>query len=176
LSLSEVFQSVSDFFRRERMDFAVIGAFALYGYGYVRATKDIDFILRRGDQRQIVAFLESIGFETVHCSHSFSNHLHPIGLTRVDLMYVEGPTADTIFSSATEKLILNGQSAPVVSVEHLIALKLFAAHNNPGRTFKELSDIQEVICRTDVNLVDIKKYFTKYGLEKYYDNSINRKS
>jgi hypothetical protein len=173
MSLKEVFQSVSEFFKHERLEYAVIGAFALYGYGYVRATRDIDFITRSQHQEKITRFLESLGFETVHRSDSFSNHLHPIGATRVDIMYVDGQTADEFFSSTEEKLIFNDVKVPVVSAEHLIALKLFAAQNNPDRKLKELSDIREVLHLTKVNKNAIRKYFVKYGQEKYYDEIID---
>jgi hypothetical protein len=173
MSLKEVFQSVSEFFKRERMDYAVIGAFALYGYGYVRATRDVDFITRSEHQKKIIRFLENLGFETVHRSDSFSNHLHPIGATRVDIMYVDGPTADEFFSSTEEKLIFNDVAVPVPSAENLIALKLFAAQNNPDRKFKELSDIREILNRSEVNDSTVKKYFVKYGQEKYYDEVAN---
>jgi hypothetical protein len=32
-----------DFFERERIDYALIGTFALKAYGYTRATQDVDF-------------------------------------------------------------------------------------------------------------------------------------
>jgi hypothetical protein len=60
-----------------------------------------------------------------------------------------------------------------VSAEHLIALKLFAAQNNPDRKLKELSDIREVLHLTKVNKNAIRKYFVKYGQEKYYDEIID---
>lgn len=161
---------MSDFFKREHIEYAVIGAFALYGYGYVRATKDIDFLIRLKDKRKVITFLESIGFETLHASDSFSNHLHPIGASRVDMMFVDGSTADSIFSSTVEKLVLNDIPVPVVSAEHLIAMKLFAAQNNPDRLFKELGDIKEILNRSPVTGAEIKKYFIKYDMEKYYDD------
>jgi hypothetical protein len=173
MSLKEAFQSVSEFFIRERLDYAVIGAFALYGHGYVRATQDIDFITRLQYQNKIIRFLVSLGFETLNRSDSFSNHLHPIGATRVDMMYVDGPTADEFFKSTMKMVLFNDITVPIVSAEHLIALKLFAAQNNPDRLFKELSDIKELIVRTKVNSITVKKYFVKFGQEKYYDEIVS---
>jgi hypothetical protein len=156
----------------EQLDYAVIGAFALYGYGYVRATKDIDFITRLQHQNKVIGFLENLGFETLHRSEGFSNHLHPIGAVRVDMMYVDGPTADQLFASTTKQVLFNDVKVPVVAPEHLIALKLFAGRNNPARLFKELSDIKELVARSNVNNAIVKKYFKKYGQEKYYEEII----
>lgn len=58
MSLREIFSSIADFFWRERVDYAVIAAFTLYGYGYVRATKDMDFIIRLNDRSKAINFLE----------------------------------------------------------------------------------------------------------------------
>ena len=41
MSLKDQLDSLCAFFRRNDMEFGVIGAFALYLYGYVRATKDV---------------------------------------------------------------------------------------------------------------------------------------
>ena len=91
------------------------------------------------------------------------------------MMYIEGKTADEIFSSTAQKLLFTNVPVPVISVEHLIALKLFAAHSNPDRIFKELSDVKELLNRVDIKDFTVKKYFLKYGLEKYYDEIIKNR-
>ena len=89
-------------------------------------------------------------------------------------MYVEGKTADTIFESLDQKVVFDDLEIPVVSSEHLIALKLFAASSDPDRKLRELADIQELIRITHVEYDTIKKYFEKYNLEEYF-NEITRK-
>ena len=173
MALKEVFEHVAKFFEECKMDYAVIGAFALYGFGYVRATRDIDFVTRIENQGRIKSFLENLGFNTDHCSSAFSNHLHPVGNVRVDIMYVEGNTADEIFAHVQKRILFRGHEYPVVAPEHLIAMKLFAASQNPERKLKDLADVREIIRRTDINRETIKKLFAKYRLEKYYDDVEN---
>jgi len=167
MSLTDLIRSLTGHFRDHRIDHAIIGAYALHGYGYLRATADVDFILRLEYQEEAVAFLEGLGFETTHRSSAFSNHLHPVGSNRVDLMYVEGPTADEIFASTQLRLVFESMELPVVSPEHLVALKLFAAHGNPDRKLKELADIREIVSRTEIKRETVWKYFVKYGMEKH---------
>lgn len=62
----EHFKILTEFFDREHLDYAVIGAFALHAYGYTRATTDVDFITRVECQDKIVQYLESLGFETLN--------------------------------------------------------------------------------------------------------------
>ncbi len=175
MKITDQFKLATDFFDRQNLDYAVIGAFALYAYGYMRATKDIDFITNSAHQSKIVGYLESIGFETLHCSEAFSNHLHPIGSARIDMMYISGETAVNIFQSAQIKFIIEGIELPVVSPEHLLILKLFAAKSNPDRKFKELDDIKELVNRTEIDKTTVKHYFEKYGLEDYYDEIVEKK-
>ena len=175
MSLKDIFEVLSDFFTREKIEYGIIGAYALYAYGYVRATKDIDFITRLENQSKVVAFLESLGFETIACSSAFSNHTHIVGSVKIDIMYVENSTADSIFQVTKRSLIFKDLSLPVVSFEHLIAMKLFAHQNNPER-MKDLSDIEEICKRTEHDEDSIKKYFVKYGQEKFYYERIKKRN
>ena len=158
---------MSEMFEREKADYAVIGAFALYSYGYVRATKDIDFATRIEFQKKAIRFLESLGFKTTHCSEAYSNHVHPVGEMRIDIMYLEKDTADKIFSR-TEKRMLDDLAIRVVCAEHLIAMKLFAAKHNENRRLKDLADVREIVARVDIDKDALKEYFLQYGLESYF--------
>lgn len=169
MTIKEQFRLLTKFFEQENLDYAVIGAFALYAYGYTRATSDIDFITRIKYQKRVVGYLESLGFETLNRSEGFSNHLHPLGLVRIDLVYIDDETADIVFSSMKKKLVLENLELPVVSPEHLIALKLFAIQNDPDRKFKELADIKEIFQQTNPDSDTIQLFFKKYGLEGYFD-------
>lgn len=169
MGIRKQFELITDFFEKQNMDYALIGAFALYAYGYTRATQDIDFITKTEFQKKIIVFLESIGFETLNKSAGYSNHLHPIGSMRFDFVYISGDTADTIFQSVTRKNVFKDIELPVVSPEHLIALKLFAVKNEPRRKLKELADIKEIYELTEIKKEVIQTYLKKYGLEEFYD-------
>ena len=163
------FKILTEFFDREHLDYAVIGAFALHAYGYTRATTDVDFITRVECQDKIVEYLESLGFETLNRSEGYSNHLKSGGLVRIDVVYIGDETADLVFSSTRKLPVFENVELPIVSPEHLIALKLFAIKNDPGRKFKELSDIKEIMQRTNIAGNTMRGYFKKYDLEEYYD-------
>jgi hypothetical protein len=172
MTIIEQFKLLTEFFKQENMDYAVVGAFALYAYGYTRTTKDIDFITRIEYQEKIITFLELCEFETLHCSDGFSNHLHPIRKDRIDIIYISDQTAEIILGSAKKKLVLHNLELPVVCPEHLVALKLFAIQNDPARKFKELADIKEVLCLTNIDKAVIKELFEKYNLDEYFDESV----
>jgi hypothetical protein len=169
MSLKDLLEAITNFLIKEKMDFGIIGAFALFSYGYVRATRDIDIITRIQNKIKIISYLESLGFETTNSTSSFSNHVHSIGLTQIDFMYIEGKTADEILSSVQHRSVFHELKLPVVSPEHLVALKLFALQNNPERKLKDLDDIRELLKCTDYNHEVVRDYFKKYGQESLYN-------
>lgn len=171
LNIKTIFRTLISFFNQERIEYALVGAFALKAYGYLRATEDVDFLVRSIHQDKIVAYLESLGYETIYCSAGYSNHLHPLAnLGRIDLIYVEGETADIIFSETRSLLLLDDLSIPVVKPEHLIALKVFAMKNDPERSLREMADLQYLLKLPELDLEEVRGYFEKYGqMEKYVE-------
>ena len=171
MNFKNMLKLLIEFFEKEHIDYALIGAFALKAYGYTRATQDIDIVVRRKDQNKIVAKLETIGFETIYRSSGYSNHVHPISKAgRLDFVYVDGRTAETIFRAVRELFVLDDIRVPVVCPEHLVALKLFAIKNNPQRLLRDLADIKYLVDLPGTNKPEIMKAFGKYGLmDKYHE-------
>lgn len=169
MEFKKIFELLADHFERERVDYALIGAFALKAYGYTRATQDVDFMVRGEAQEKIIAYLESLGFETLYRSKGYSNHMHPLSrLGRLDFVYVRGETAEKMFRDAKSLLVFKDIAVKVVSPEHLAALKIFAMKNNPDRTLREMADLKFLLSMPDVDRSTIKGYFEKYGQEDKY--------
>jgi hypothetical protein len=171
MNFKGVLQTLVETFMKEKIDYALIGAFALSAYGYVRATQDVDFIVRSKDQGRIVLFLESLGFETIYRSTGYSNHVHPLsGLGRIDFVYVKGETAEQVFQTAKELPVLGDLRLRVAGVEHIVALKVFAMKNDPERVLREMADIQCLLRQTGLDPRVVRRYFEKYDqMERYYD-------
>ena len=98
---------------------------------------------RPGREQRVLEFLESLGYETLHVSTGYSNHLHPLpAMGRVDLVYVGGDTGRLLFGQCARALDLGGQRLPVPRPEHLAAMKVQAMKNDPSRTLQDMADIQ----------------------------------
>ena len=166
------FKILTGFLSDNNIEFSIIGAYALYAYGYIRATKDIDFITKLENQAKIVQYLESIGFETLNKSEGFSNHIHNIDSIRIDIVYVDNKTADIILKDSKKKIILENLELPVVSPKHLIALKLFAIKNEPSRKNKELADIKELVKIIDMKKEELLDICKEYEAECYINEII----
>ena len=90
-------------------------------------TLDIDFVVDAGAREDLIEFMEAEGYQTLHRSHGYSNHLSSNQeLGRVDFVYVQGETRRLLFSEARLLAGPGGLELPVATPEHLIAMKITA--------------------------------------------------
>lgn len=163
----ELFAAIADvggFLDHEGIPFAVVGALAVHGYGYSRATNDVDLLVGRDAQDRLIAFLESRGFETLHRSEGYSNHLHRQAAGgRLDVVYVDPDTWAKI-SGGLRHVVLGQNRVTVPKPEHLVAMKVHAMKNDPARIFKDMADIQFLMTLPGVDRGEIRAYFEDAGL------------
>jgi len=170
VDFSKVLAEIARFLDAERVRYGLAGAFALWAHGLQRATSDLDLITEARGQGPLLTFLDALGYERLHVSDGFSNHLHPDPVWgRVDFIYLDDRTADLIFARAVRSRVLPGVEMLAPSPEHIAAMKVQAMKNDPARTFKELADIQFLLQVPGVDDVEIRGYFEKAGLSERFD-------
>jgi hypothetical protein len=124
---------VVEILRREKVDYAVIGAFALTVLGVVRATTDVDALLftRPGRLAKLEKSFERAGFDTelrtaeaddpisgmLVLSDNFSNRVELLGGLR---------NMDPEIFSRTLEITFRDQALRIVGREDFIAMKCFA--------------------------------------------------
>ena len=169
MNLPAVLSELQSFLRAVHRPCAVIGGHALHAYGSTRHTNDLDVLTIAEARAPLVAFLEGRGYETLHVSDGFSNHLHrDPAMGRVDVVYVDATTSERIFASA-RPATLAGVEVLVPRPEHLAAMKIHAMKNDPTRRFRELADIQILAGLPGVDLDEIRSYFERAGLQEDWD-------
>ena len=170
MNFEAVLKIVSGFLEEREARFAVIGGVALAALGLPRTTVDLDFIVDSSIQDELIGFLESRGYETLHRSSGYSNHRHADPLWgNVDFVYVSGETSQEIFSAGKTRTGPGGQPILVPKPEHLAALKVTAMKNNPAREFQDMADIRFLLTLPGVDRVQIKDYFDRQGMRDRYD-------
>jgi predicted nucleotidyltransferase len=171
LDFARVLDAVAVFLEEGGFPFAVCGAFALQAYGLARATQDLDFVVPLEAQEQLVAFMESRGYETLHRSRGFSNHLHADPERgRVDFIYVHGSTSRKVFAEARPYAIAGGVQVRVPSPEHLVAMKVQAMKEDPTRTFKEMADLEFLLRVPGIREDAVRSHFERHGLlERFHE-------
>ncbi len=174
MQFDEVLRTFARFFEQERIRYAVIGGLALQAWGLSRFTRDIDMVVERNNRDRVVRFAESLGYETLHISEGYSNHLHP-ARGRIDFMYVDDTTAERLFGDAVQRPIVGDVSAPVPKPEHLLAMKAISMKNSPQRVLVDSPDVQFLLRLPGVDRAAVRDYFARHGLLELFD-AIDRQS
>jgi hypothetical protein len=161
---------VSEFLEEKGFRYAVIGGIALASYGMPRTTLDVDFIVELAAQDDLIRFLESRGYQTLHRSTGYSNHAHPDPTWgSIDFVYAGGDTGRKIFAETTLHSGPRGVEIPLPKPEHLVALKILAMKNDPGRTFQEMADIRFLLNLPGIDRHAIQGYFDRYGMGERFN-------
>lgn len=171
MDFGAVLRRVAAFMDERGFRFALIGGVALAAYGLARTTLDLDLVVERRAQEELIAFLESLGFATLHRSTGYSNHLHPDpSWGRLDCVYVGGSTSEALFAACQIQAAPGDLQVPLPKPEHLAALKVVAMKNDPGRTFQEMADIRFLLQLPRVDRREVKAYFERHGLRERFDD------
>lgn len=168
MDFAAVLETVTGFLDGKGFRYAVIGGVALAAYGLPRTTLDLDLVVEAEAQEALVSFLESAGFETLHRSPGYSNHLHP-ARGRLDFAYVRGETSQKLFAACRERPGPQGRMILVPSPEHLAAMKVLAFRNDPARTFQDMADIRFLLTLPGVDRAEVRGSFERHGLGARFD-------
>jgi hypothetical protein len=161
-----VLSILAEFFDGEGLPWGVIGGLAMAVHGAPRTTLDVDIVVDGEAQGLLVGFLESRGYETLHRSSGYSNHLHgDPELGRIDVVYVRGDTSVQVLGGIGLHPGPGGLPIPVPRPGHLAAMKAYSIKNDPRRTLRELADIRTLLDAPGVDREEINRYFVRYGLE-----------
>ncbi|MBI3892742.1 MAG: hypothetical protein HY303_14565 [Candidatus Wallbacteria bacterium] len=74
MDFAKTLDVLEGFLEERKIRHALVGALALSCYGLQRATQDVDLLLEARGHEATIAFLESLGYETLHQSAGYSNH------------------------------------------------------------------------------------------------------
>jgi len=170
MNFSAVLSRIADHLAARGQRFAVVGGVALAALGRPRTTLDLDLLVEAEAQADLVGFLEAEGYETLHRSAGFSNHLHADPARgRVDLVYVDRETARQIFAAGREVPGPGERRILVPSPEHLAAMKVAAMKSDPARTFQELADIRYLLTLPGIDRAAVRAQFERHGLAGRFD-------
>jgi hypothetical protein len=163
---------VSGFLEEQGFRYAVIGGVALISYGLPRTTLDLDFIVEASAQSDLIRFLESRGYKTLHRSSGYSNHVHPDLLLwgSLDFVYVSGETSQELFAACKTTTGPGGLPIRVPKPEHLAALKVTAMKNDPARALQDMADVRFLLNLPGVDRFQIKDYFDRQDMRERFDD------
>jgi len=170
VNFERVLRTVAGFFEETDAEWGVIGGLAMAVHGASRTTLDVDIVVNAEAQDQLIGFLQSQGYTTLHRSTGYSNHLHEDpDLGRIDVVYIRGDTSRQVFGDMDVHPGPGSMEIPVPRPEHLAAMKAYSIRNDPKRALRELADIRVLLDAPGVDRAEVNSYFVRYGLEDLLD-------
>lgn len=143
--MASLYEETCDALNRARVEYLVIGGFAVNFYGYNRSTSDLDFFINPQDENinRLFEALQSMGFETnteLNTAIQSGQVVHfREGLELIEMLFKLNLNVsfDVLYARAT-KSGLGISDAYYISLDDLIAEKVKA--NRP----KDLNDVMEL--------------------------------
>jgi predicted nucleotidyltransferase len=167
-----ILQSIEGAARERGLSFVVIGGLAVIEHGHLRLTADFDFLVPREARDRWHALLLDLGYNAVQQRDAFGQYAAPEGAGwPVDLMFVNEVTFQGI-QAAAKPIGIQGARVRLVSLEHLLALKLHALkHSHLGRFLKDFDDVTYLAKANKIDLRSpaIRDLFLKYGNSDLYE-------
>ena len=146
-SLAELARSL----HAAHVPFALAGAHAVAIHGHVRATTDIDVLLRDTHRADAVRVLRALGYRLEAASAAFEHHVRapfaelPGVVERVDLLVSSRELGQrALEEAARETITWSGVQVPVVPVPYLVLMKLMANAADPRREH-DLADARALL-------------------------------
>lgn len=169
MDFAAVLKELRSFLDERGCRHALVGGLAMAAYGLPRTTLDLGMVVENECQEDLVRHLEELGYETIHRSPGYSNHVHrDAGRGSVDFVYVRDETAERLFGDLRHVPGPGGRTVPVASPEHLAAMKVLAMKNDPARIFQELGDVRHLIQAAGADRERVRAQFVRHGLEERY--------
>jgi len=165
----------------QKVDYGLIGGFALGLYGVDRSTSDLDFIINVKDIDKIKKIFFKNGYELLFYSDNVLQFVSPIkDFGEIDVLIAKREVGFNMLKNSIKKSILgNSVDIKILQPEDLIGLKLQAIKNDKEREAIDKSDIKFLIknisldvdkIRNYANILDMSEYFEQILSELNYDN------
>lgn len=176
MNFALIFKFLVESLSREKIDFALMGGFALQAAGVTRTTRDIDLLVLSEDSPKIKEIMLKHRYELLYESEEVLNFTSKnFEMGRVDFLLARRKYTLAMLKRAKEEPILGGKfKIKVLSAEDQIGLKVQASSNNPKRLHQDMADVRMLLennySKLDLKL--IREYFVLFGREKELNDMI----
>ena len=171
MNYSTVFDLIADVFGKADISYVLAGGFAVNAHHVTRQTLDVDLLIATDDLGKASSALQAAGYQKGLESPVVARFKGDGKLfLDIDLMPIDPGTIQKILKRS-QKLTIAGHSFPVLSLEHLIAMKFHAIKNDPeSRESKDLLDIIQLVRRNgmDASGPELRKICEVYGTPELF--------
>lgn len=177
MDFEAVLAALLDAFRKDGIECALIGGFALAALGAPRATGDLDFLLPGARSVDVDRIMRQLGYEALYRSENVANYTaREQRLGSVDFVFARRPYSQGMLARATPHRVLGSATVKVVQAEDLIGLKIQSSSNDPERLLLDLADIDRLIAAAGpaLDLDRVREYFRLFDREAELDAILAR--
>lgn len=134
-------------FKKENINYALIGGFALGILGVPRSTVDLDFLVGCDDLEKLDRIMKSLGYDCIYKTENVSQYVSPLKIFgEVDFLHAFRKISLSMLKNAKEAEVLEGTTkVRVLRAEDIIGLKVQALFNNPARASRDYADIEALM-------------------------------
>jgi Nucleotidyl transferase AbiEii toxin, Type IV TA system len=143
--MKDVFEILSQTASERGIGLLVVGGHAMQAYGSARQTLDADFLVSDVARPLLSDALAAAGFQCLSHTINFARFRHAKSeMQDVDFLFVDDSTLQKMIAGSLQ-ITFGSSTLRVPGLPHLIALKLHAMKNDPGRRARDLADIVDLL-------------------------------
>jgi len=173
VDFKKVLTIISKEFSSNNIEYALIGGFALGVRGVVRATVDIDLLVKGDDIDQADHILKGYGFQCIYKTENVSQYISDIKpLGAIDILHAFRPISLEMLNNSEDIQLFDGElTVPVLKPEDIIGLKIQAIANNPDRKSIDMPDIENLLQfhKENINWPKLKEYFHLFTMDDQFE-------
>lgn len=164
-----VFENVISSFEKEKLQYGLIGGFALGVMGILRATMDMDILLLVDDLDKADKILTGCMYSCAHRSphvSQYTSELKPLG--SIDILHASKNISKEMLSRVERFKVFDKYLIPVLSPEDLIGLKVQAITNDVQREAIDINDMRLLLeyqrkRKRQIDWELLNEYFTLFN-------------
>jgi len=173
MDFNKVLELILSEFEKEEVGYALIGGFALGALGIMRATMDLDFLIKYSDYSKVGKIMKKYNYKCVFRTENVSQYVSDIKIFgEIDFLHAFRKTSLSMLKRSRKLSVFEGKyRINVLTPEDIIGLKVQALVNDKTREPQEYVDIEAVMGhfkeRLDWNLIE--EYFFLFNKEDKFN-------
>jgi len=169
--LQAVFDMVANALPAAGVECLLVGGFAVNHYGYTRSTLDVDLMIVAEQKDSVRRAMIQAGFTNVAAHECVTFYNRPGSPLRVDFLNTDTATMARMLEGSTWAEFY-GRSVRVPALMDLLAMKLFALSQAPGKRMDK--DLPDIAWLAIVNGLDAERDLRPLALRFADDNVYQR--
>lgn len=180
MNFEKVLKLIITTFNEKKVNYSLIGGYALGFLGVSRNTFDIDFLLDKKDKNIVKEILNKSSYNCIFETDNVAQYISEFKeLGEIDIIYsFREPSQKMLKTSKTFNIFNDSLTVKVLNPEDIIALKLQAIKNDKSRYNNDMQDIKDLI-KIHKNNLDKEKlvlYFETFNYLDLYKELFNEEN